>query len=142
MIRFLFSSKPWLRISLSIIYLILIVLLSLLPTSNFPDIPLFSGEDKWIHFCMYTGLGFLTCWSLDTRGRRMPPMYLLLTGVFLWGVLMEVLQRLMSNGRAMEITDMLANLAGAVAGLIVYRFLDRQWNAVVVLSSEYPEKKG
>lgn len=72
----------------------------------------------------------------------MPPMYLLLTGVFLWGVLMEVLQRLMSNGRAMEITDMLANLAGAVAGLIVYRFLDRQWNANVELSSEYPDKKG
>jgi VanZ family protein len=129
MIRMLFSSKPWVRITLSIFYLIIIVLLSLLPSSDLPNIPYFSGEDKWIHICMYLGLGFLTCWSLDTRGRRMPPLYVLLTGVFLWGVLMEVLQRLMSNGRSMEILDMLANLAGAVAGLIVYRFLDRKLRA-------------
>ncbi|NTV90085.1 MAG: hypothetical protein HGA22_06955 [Clostridiales bacterium] len=75
---------------------------------------------------MYAGLGFLTCWSLDTRGRRMPPLYVLLTGVFLWGVLMEILQRLMSNGRSIELLDMLANLAGAVAGLMAYRFLQKR----------------
>ena len=125
MIRLLFSSKPWLRITLSMLYLIVLVLMSLLPSSDLPDIPYFSGEDKWIHFCMYAGLGFLTCWSLDRRGRRMPPLYVLLSGVFLWGVLMEILQRLMSNGRSMELMDMLANLAGAVAGLIVYRLLER-----------------
>lgn len=127
MIRFLFSSKPWLRISLSIIYLILIVLLSLLPTSDFPDVPMFSGEDKWIHFCMYLGLGFVTCWSLDRKGKPMPPLYVLLAGLFMWGLLMEVLQRLMANGRGMEISDMLANLAGAVAGLMVYKYMNRKW---------------
>jgi VanZ family protein len=127
MIRLFFSSKPWLRILLSLLYLIVIVLLSLLPSSDLPDVPFFSGEDKYVHFLMYSGLGFLTCWSLDTRGRQMPPLYVLLTGVFLWGVLMEILQRLMSNGRSMEISDMLANLAGAVAGLVVYRIMDRKW---------------
>jgi VanZ family protein len=127
MIRLLFSSKPWVRITLSILYLILIVLLSLLPTSDFPDIPLFSGEDKWIHFCMYLGLGFAASWSLDRKGKPMPPIYLLLASLFLWGVLMEVMQRLMSNGRGMEILDMLANLAGAVAGLMVYRYMNRKW---------------
>ena len=127
MIRLLFSSKPWVRITLSILYLILIVLLSLLPTSDFPDIPLFSGEDKWIHFCMYLGLGFAASWSLDRKGKPMPPIYLLLASLFLWGVLMEVMHRLMSNGRGMEILDMLANLAGAVAGLMVYRYMNRKW---------------
>lgn len=127
MIRYFLSAKPWVRITLSIIYLIIIVLLSLLPSSNLPNIPYFSGEDKWIHFCMYAGLGFVTCWSLDTRGRKMPPLYVLLIGVFLWGVLMEVLQRLMSNGRAMELYDMLANLAGAFAGLLAYKYLSRRW---------------
>jgi VanZ family protein len=128
MIRLLFALKPWVRITLSILYLMLIVLLSLLPSSDFPDIPYFSGEDKWIHFCMYLGLGFVACWSLDREGKKMPPIYLLLAGVFMWGVLMEILQRLMANGRSMEVTDMLANLAGAIAGLIVYRFLHRTWN--------------
>jgi VanZ family protein len=134
MIRLLFSSKPWLRITLSIFYLIIIVLLSLLPSSDLPDVPYFSGEDKWIHFCMYTGLGFLTCWSLDIKNRRMPPLYLLLLGVFLWGVLMEVLQRLMSNGRAMEFLDMMANLAGAVAGLFLFKYMNRKWSAEKVMA--------
>jgi len=127
MIRMLFSSKPWLRITLSIIYLVLIVLLSLLPTSDLPDIPFFSGEDKWIHFLMYLGLGFVASWSLDRKGKPMPPLYVLLAGLFMWGVLMEVLQRLMSNGRGMEILDMLANLAGAVAGLMVYEYMSGKW---------------
>lgn len=133
MLRLLFTSKPWLRITLSILYLVVIVLMSLLPSSNLPNIPYFSGEDKWIHFCMYAGLGFLTCWSLDTKGRRMPPLYVLLIGVFLWGVLMEILQRLMSNGRSMEILDMLANLAGAIAGLILYKYMNRKWAVETVV---------
>lgn len=127
MIRLLFSSSPWVRITLSILYLILIVLLSLLPTSDLPDVPMFSGEDKWIHMCMYLGLGFVTSWSLDRQGKPMLPLYILLIGLFMWGVLMEVLQRLMSNGRGMEITDMLANLAGAIAGLIIYKYMSRKW---------------
>ncbi len=131
MINFIFSLKPWLRITIGLLYLLLLVLLSLLPTSNLPDIPFFSGEDKWIHFCMYLGLGFLTCWSLDiSEKRRRPPLFLLLVGVFLWGVLMEVLQRLMSNGRGMEVMDMLANLAGAIAGLFIYKYLNRKWTEV------------
>lgn len=127
MIRLLFSTKPWLRYTLSLIYLVIIVLLLLLPTSDLPDIPMFSGEDKWIHFCMYLGLGFVTSWSLDRQGKTMPPLYILLAGLFMWGILMEVLQRLMSNGRGMEILDMLANLAGAVAGLFLYKYMNRKW---------------
>ena len=127
MIRLFFSIKPWLRYTLSFLYLVIIVLLSLLPTSDFPDVPFFSGEDKYIHICMYLGLGFLACWSLDFRGKeRLPSIILLLAGVFMWGALMEVLQRLMSNGRGMELLDMLANLAGAIVGLIFYKLLERK----------------
>jgi VanZ family protein len=114
-------------------YLVLLVLLSLLPTSDLPNIPYFTGEDKWIHFCMYLGLGFVTSWSLDRKGKHMPPMYLLLGGLFLWGVLMEVLQRLMANGRGMEFPDMLANLAGAIAGLVVYKYMTRKWSEIRVI---------
>jgi VanZ family protein len=133
MLRLLFLSKPWVRITLSIMYLVLLVLLSLLPTSDLPNIPYFTGEDKWIHFCMYLGLGFVASWSLDRKGKRMPPLYLLLGGLFMWGVLMEVLQRLMSNGRGMEFPDMLANLAGAIAGLFLYKFMNRKWAEVGVI---------
>lgn len=127
MLRLLFSIKPWLRYTLSAIYLVTIVLLSLLPTSDLPDVPLFSGEDKYIHICMYLGLGFLACWSLDFRDRKqLPSLIYLLVGVTFWGVLMEILQRLMSNGRGMEFMDMLANFAGAIAGLVLYKIMERK----------------
>jgi len=127
MIRLFFSTKSWLRYTLSTIYLALIVLLSLLPTSDFPDIPLVSGEDKYIHICMYLGLGFLACWTLDFKYRKqIPSLILMLAGVTIWGVLMEILQRLMSNGRGMEFLDMVANFTGAVLGLIIYKILDRK----------------
>lgn len=48
---------------------------------------------------------------------------MLLFGVFLWGVLMEIMQRIMANGRSLEFSDMLANLGGAVAGILVYIYL-------------------
>lgn len=56
----------------------------------------------------------------------MPNLFFLLAGVTLWGVLMEILQRLMSNGRGMEILDMLANFGGAVLGLVIYKLLERK----------------
>lgn len=125
MLRLFFSARPWIRISLGILYLLLIIFLSIYPFTDTPDIPFFDGQDKVIHFIMYAGLGFIACWSLDMRGKRMPSLLLLLSGIFLWGVLMEILQRLMALGRALEFTDMMANLAGAIAGLILYRFLIR-----------------
>ncbi len=48
---------------------------------------------------------------------------MLLVGVFLWGVLMEIMQRIMANGRSLEFSDMLANLCGAVVGIFVYMYL-------------------
>jgi len=125
MINRLLTLSPWLRKVLAILYLVLIVLLSLLPSSDFPDIPYFSGEDKWIHFCMYLGLGFMACWSLDLNRRPATSYFLLLCGVAMWGVFMEILQRLMANGRSLEVLDMLANFGGAVTGLIVYQYMMR-----------------
>ena len=125
MLNPLHTVKPWLRKILAVLYLILVVLLSLLPTSDFPDIPYFSGEDKGIHFCMYLGLGFMACWSLEMSRKGTASYVLLLFGVFLWGVVMEILQQLMSNGRSLEILDMVANLVGAIAGLFMYLYLMR-----------------
>ena len=115
--------NPLLRKSLGIFYLTLIAFLSLLPTSNLPDIPYFSGEDKAIHFGMYAGLGFMACWSLNIRNNRLKSYPILLLFVFMWGVIMEILQRLIANGRSLEYLDMLANFAGAVAGLLAYNYI-------------------
>jgi VanZ family protein len=125
MISFIFSFKPWLRKTIGSIYLVVIALLSLLPSYDIPDIRLFPGADKLVHMCMYLGLSVLACWSYDISHHRMKFMYLLLAGVFMYGVLMEILQRTMHNGRSFDFKDMIANLTGAILGLLIYKFLDK-----------------
>jgi VanZ family protein len=125
MISFIFSFKPWLRKTIGAIYLLVIALLSLLPSYDIPDISLFPGADKLVHICMYLGLAFLACWVHDIGHHRIWFIYLLLAGVFMYGVLMEILQRTMHNGRDFDFKDLLANLTGAIIGLLIYKYLDR-----------------
>jgi len=74
---------------------------------------------------MYLGLSVLACWSYDISHHRMRIMYMLLAGVFMYGVLMEILQRTLHNGRSFDFKDMIANLTGAIIGLLIYKFLDK-----------------
>ena len=126
MISFIFSFKPWLRKTIGTLYLAIVALLSLLPSYDLPDIQLFPGADKLVHICMYLGLSFLACWSFEISRDRMKPLYMMLAGVFMYGVLMEILQRTMHNGRSFDFKDMLANLTGAVIGILIYRYFDRK----------------
>lgn len=126
MISFIFSFSIWLRKTIASVYLGIIALLSLLPPRDFPRFDPFPNFDKVVHFSMYFGLAFLACWSFEIQRERMKPIYLLLFGVFMYGVLMEILQRTMHNGRNFEFRDMLANLTGAIVGIIVYRYFDKK----------------
>jgi VanZ family protein len=125
MLKRFFNLRPWIRIIIMLIYLGIVTALSLLPTSNLPNIPFINGQDKAVHITMYLGLAFLASWSLDTHGKRKPSIPLMLAGVAGWGVLMEVLQHLMTSGRGLEYTDMIANLAGATAGMFLYIYLEK-----------------
>ena len=126
MISFIFSFKLWLRRTIAIMYLGIIAILSLMPAYDLPHITVFANFDKLVHFSMYFGAAILACWSMDISRERMKPIYYLLIGVFMYGVLMEILQRTMHNGRNFEFKDMIANLTGAIVGIIVYRYLDRK----------------
>jgi len=124
MISFIFSVKPWIRKTIGIIYLVNIAFLSLSPSYNLPVIHI-PYIDKVVHICMYLGLSFLACWIYDIGHHRVWFMYMLLATVFMYGVLMEILQRTMHNGRDFDFKDMLANLTGAIIGLIIYKYMDR-----------------
>ena len=124
MISFIFSVKPWIRKTIGIIYLVNIAFLSLSPSYNLPVIHI-PYIDKVVHICMYLGLSFLACWIYDIGHHRVWFMYMVLAAVFMYGVLMEILQRTMHNGRDFDFKDMLANLTGAIIGLIIYKYMDR-----------------
>jgi VanZ family protein len=119
MISFIFSIPQWLRLTLSFIYLSCIALLSLLPSKDFPELPLFSGIDKVVHFCMYFGLTILACWSMHAEVRHRWYFIVVLFAIG-WGVTMEIFQLLMHLGRSFDLYDILANSMGALIGAIIY----------------------
>lgn len=124
MLTLLFSTKQWLRIIFSLIYLSIIAFLSLLPPNDFPELPLFPGADKIVHTCMYLGLAWLACWSMHAESKRIW-YYLIILFAIGWGVMMEIFQFLMHLGRAFEYNDMIGNSVGAIIGVLIYIFMVR-----------------
>ncbi len=125
MISYLYALKPQVRKTIGVVYLLVIALLSLWPSNSLPHIPLFPGVDKLVHICMYLGLSLLACWIYDICHQRLRFICTLLTAVFMYGALMEVLQHTMHNGRGFDFKDMIANLIGAIIGALIYTCLDR-----------------
>jgi VanZ family protein len=119
MISLFFSIPQWLRITLSLIYLIIVAFLSLLPPNDFPDIPLFPGADKVVHTCMYLGLTWLACWSMHAEKKRVWYFLIVLFSIS-WGVLMEIFQYLMHLGRSFDVYDILGNSIGTLIGALIY----------------------
>ena len=97
---------------------ILIALLSLLPSRDFPSIPI-SGIDKAVHFIMYFVLGYLAALTFGfcpVRWRRNRFWVLLI--IITYGYWMEYLQGLFpSLHRSFSYADVLADGLGATAGI-------------------------
>jgi VanZ family protein len=125
MISIFFSIPQWLRISLSVIYLIIIAFLSLLPPNDLPEIPLFPGADKIVHTCMYLGLAWLACWSMHSE---LKPIWYYLIFFFSigWGAMMELFQFLMHMGRSFELADIIGNSIGTFIGVLIYMLMVQQ----------------
>jgi len=124
MINFLFSFSPLLRRLLCLFYLFIIIFLSLSPPSQFPKIILFPEADKIIHLLMYLGLGWLVMWAFYERTLSKTIRVLLLFSVPVWGVIMELMQLFMHQGRSFSWFDILANFVGASLGVLIYRRIE------------------
>lgn len=119
MIKFILSIPYKWRIIIFIGYLLVVAVLSLMPSDNIPNIPLFPGADKLIHASLYVGLSFLSCWSFPYHHQKYFLLWMVLFTAF-WGIMMEVLQLIMHAGRSFELFDQLANTTGAVLGAVLY----------------------
>jgi len=106
---------------LTALFAFFILLLTVIPTdisgtaSNF----YFKGMDKLIHGIMY---GFFTLISLYEYFRQKPlhyrPYIMILSGVFLYSILMEIIQHYLVAYRSGELNDVLANFSGILIGAL------------------------
>ena len=126
MISFLFSFSSLSRRLLCLVYLFIIIYLSLSPPSQLPKIILFPGADKLIHLFMYVGLGWLVMWAFYKEHLSKTTRIFLLFSVPVWGALMELMQLFMHQSRSFSWFDILANLVGAVLGVLVFKRMERR----------------
>lgn len=117
---------------LSFIVTALIVYLSL--DANPLDVghfKFFEGFDKIVHFVMYWGCGIV--YLLDYAKFKYPHhchlnVELALTAMaMLLGLLMEIMQLLLANGRSFDVLDWVADVAGAVVAFGLMHWLGLHW---------------
>lgn len=92
--------------------------------------------DKIVHLIMYFGFCFLGLWVMNTglNGKNISAKdknglinYLFVSILAVgWGFLMEIMQRIIATGRDYSVYDLLANVAGALLGSILYFLLVRK----------------
>ena len=119
MISFLLSVRLAFRYTLLVIYVGCIMLLSLLPPEDFPQVPLFEGIDKVVHIMMYLIFSILGCWALKAEIYR-SRVWIILLATIGWGILMEISQLEMHIGRSFSWYDALANAIGVCLGMTIY----------------------
>lgn len=125
MISFLLTVRQPVRIFMVILYVGCIIALSLLPPQNLPQIPLFRGADKVIHFFMYLIFSLLSCWALHAE-LNYSRLYFIIPGTIGWGILMEIFQLSMHAGRSFSGYDVLANSLGVFTGVLIYFLVTRK----------------
>lgn len=129
MISFLLSVRQPLRFLAVILYVGCIAALTLLPAKDLPQIPLFRGADKIIHFIMYFFFSIVFCWALKTE-LNYTRLFFIIPATIGWGVFMEIMQLQMHRGRSFSEFDMLANTIGVFAGVLFFTILARKYSAL------------
>lgn len=107
-----------------LIWAIVLLILSTLPTSRLPKIRNWTdwvGVDKLAHLLVYAVFAVLL--YLPLRGKRINTGLWSVVIAALYGVGMEFLQATLSTGRGYDPADMLANLIGALLGWLLIRWL-------------------
>ena len=112
-----------------IIWFILANVLLLLPGKDIPDVS-FLDEiyfDKWVHIGLFGGLTFLTAYPFIKAG-RLPKELLIKIGIsfIMYGILIEFIQKYFASDRSFDITDMIADAVGCLAGCIASNWVMRK----------------
>jgi VanZ family protein len=113
------------RYKFTILLAIIIVLLSLVPSSSMPSSRLFNIPylDKLVHISMYASIGFVALMESRCIKNCQRFHLLLVLVIFVMSAIIEVLQATVVATRAAEWFDLFANFSGLVAGYVTYRIL-------------------
>ncbi|PWH85659.1 VanZ family protein [Brumimicrobium oceani] len=119
MLRFILPSVVWTT---------LVIILSLVPSSNVSlDNFQFKGVDKIAHFIMYTLLALF--WTIGLKrqniyvGLRRFALQISVLGGFLLSVVIEFMQEYVVYSRSFEVLDLIANGIGCIFGIVLFKII-------------------
>lgn len=85
----------------------------------------FRGADKIVHFIMYAFLMYIWLKTMDYNIRPEMRNYYLAGGIiycFILGFILEILQYRLAAGRSFEVWDIVANIAGALTVVLLFKY--------------------
>jgi VanZ family protein len=106
------------------LWLIFILTLSLIPGNKLPGIPIFPHFDKVVHAAMYFGLSILLIKPLRENIVSRYYLWTLLICLVI-GSLVELFQEYLALNRSGSWLDGMANISGAILGILLYHYLIR-----------------
>ncbi|MBC7885698.1 MAG: VanZ family protein [Saprospiraceae bacterium] len=112
------SDKFYLRLAIS--WTLIILWLSLISVHSVSQYSIwnFAGADKLVHVIFYFIFSIL--WSIGLKNKNSIKKFVLIFSVS-FGILMEICQFYLSNGRSFELYDILANIIGSLGGVILFK---------------------
>ena len=110
------------------VWLAVILVLSLIPGNKLPGIPVFPHFDKLVHAAMYFGLAVLLVKPMGQYRLKWSYLWIILICLVI-GSLLEYFQATLAIRRSGSWEDELANVSGAILGILFFHFLvkDYRW---------------
>lgn len=130
------NKKLWIYYIPALIWAILIYVLLTLPGKDFEDSSLskIPNFDKIVHMGLFGAMVFWLCLPLTKRyGPRASILAWLTVSVIIYGIAMEYVQKYFTTDRSFDVTDMIADAAGAVLGYFCIRFIFRSYQKKYLL---------
>lgn len=109
----------------SILVALIIMYLSLAGSDTFDNVPFFNIPflDKIVHFCMYFGLMSVIIFENRKTIQNRAQLFLISLIPLLYGILMEVLQSVLTVSRSGSIFDAIANSVGILISILFWLWI-------------------
>ena len=107
---------------LALFWTIAITIASLVSLTNMPRVNVL-GKDKTVHFLFYFVLTLTWNFALQKKYKNWALKYIIVFVVIGYGIVIEVLQEVLTKTRQADLYDVIANSAGTLVALIVIFWL-------------------
>ncbi|WP_322551530.1 VanZ family protein [Flavobacterium psychraquaticum] len=107
----------------ALIWTIAITIASLVSLNNMPKVEV-PGNDKTIHFIFYFVFTLLWYFALEKKIKKESLKFIIVSAAIIFGIIIEVLQSVLTQNRQADVFDALANSGGAFVALLVIFWLN------------------